>query len=238
MREIPSSLINECNNPIYLPYHPIMKHNSSTTRVRLVFNGTCKTSTGYSLNNLLMVGPKLHNDIVSILIRWRMYKYVLTADICKMFRQILVNEKDVDYQRIVSLHKSGEIKLYQLLTVTYGTACAPYLANRVLKQLIEDEGSNFPEAKTVLDEDFFVDDALFGGDSVEDTLKLKSDLILLLEKGGFPLRKFKANDIRLLDSSVDDLGGDHICFDQKERSDEAVLGLIWQSKQDEFHLSY
>lgn len=68
-----------------------------------------------------------------------------------MYRQILVNDRDVDFQRILRRPSLSEpLRHYKLLTVTYGTAPALYLAQRVLKQLVIDEGSNYPLALPVL----------------------------------------------------------------------------------------
>ncbi|XP_043277806.1 uncharacterized protein [Venturia canescens] len=61
-----------------------------------------------------------------------------------MYRQINVHPEDWDLQRILWLNSSGEIEKYQLTTVTYGLACAPFLAMRVMLQLIQDEGHKFP----------------------------------------------------------------------------------------------
>ena len=51
---------------------------------------------------------------------------------------------------------------YRLLTVTYGTAAAPYLALRVLEQLKDDEGAEFPLAVPVLRHQTYVDNCAFG----------------------------------------------------------------------------
>jgi len=68
-----------------------------------------------------------------------------------MYRQILVDSRDTDYQRIVWQLTSDEpITDYRFLTVTYGTAAASYLVLRVLDQLVDDEGAAFPLAVPVL----------------------------------------------------------------------------------------
>lgn len=73
-----------------------------------------------------------------------------------MFRQIRIHPADVNYQRIFWRDDSkSELAIYRLLIVTYGTASAPFLANRVLKQLAQDEGVNFPLAMSVLEEDVY-----------------------------------------------------------------------------------
>lgn len=62
--------------------------------LRIVFGGSCKTATNLSLKNLLHVGPKLQNDIASIIINFRKYAFVFTTDVKQMFRSIEVNDND------------------------------------------------------------------------------------------------------------------------------------------------
>jgi len=95
------------------------------------------------------------------------YKYVYTADIVKMYRQILIDPRDADYQRILWMKgNSNVISEYKLLTVTYGTAPAPFLALRVLLQLLCDEGESFPLAIPVLRDHTYVDNVLFGAEDI------------------------------------------------------------------------
>ncbi|XP_076638299.1 uncharacterized protein LOC143350233 [Colletes latitarsis] len=98
---------------------------------------------------------------------------------------------------------SAPIDEYQLLTVTYGTTPAPYLALRVLRQLIEDEGSCYPDAVQVLSYQAYVDDFFFGSDDLTSLRLIRNQTILLLQKGGFSLRKWASNDSRLL-SDIDE----------------------------------
>lgn len=87
-----------------------------------------------------MIGPKVQDDLFDIILRWRRLKIVITADVEKMYRQILVRSEDAEYQRIVWREKPDQpIKKYKLVTVTHGTSCAPYLAIKTLQQLVIDE---------------------------------------------------------------------------------------------------
>lgn len=68
-----------------------------------------------------------------------------------MYRQILVADRDIHFQRILwKPSSSGPIVEYNLRTVTYGTTSAPFLALRVIKQLAADEGERYPLAVPVL----------------------------------------------------------------------------------------
>ncbi|XP_032688215.1 uncharacterized protein LOC116852213 [Odontomachus brunneus] len=68
---------------VFLPHHPVFRDSSFTTRVRVVFNASSLTSTGSSLNNHLMIGPKLQVDLPAVLLRWRQFRFVYSADIAK-----------------------------------------------------------------------------------------------------------------------------------------------------------
>lgn len=85
----------------YLPHHCVIKESSSTTRLRVVFDASSKTAEGASLNNVLMVGPVLQQDLFSILLRFRSLRYVMTSDIAKMYRQIRLEDGQTALQRIV-----------------------------------------------------------------------------------------------------------------------------------------
>lgn len=42
----------------YLPHHTVFKENSLTWKIRIVLDGSAKSSTGYALNDGLMNGSK------------------------------------------------------------------------------------------------------------------------------------------------------------------------------------
>lgn len=98
----------------YLPHHAVIKEASTTTKLRVVFDAARKTSNGKTLNNNLMVGTKLQDDLFNILLRWRTHKIAITGDVEKMHRQILVKPCDAEYQRIVWRENPSEpIKDYK-----------------------------------------------------------------------------------------------------------------------------
>ncbi|XP_011860172.1 PREDICTED: uncharacterized protein LOC105557524 [Vollenhovia emeryi] len=55
----------------YLPHHCVFKAAGPSSKLRVVFDASCKTSTGFSLNDALMVGPAVQQDLMSILLRFR-----------------------------------------------------------------------------------------------------------------------------------------------------------------------
>jgi len=220
--------------PVYIPHPAVLKEGNHATKLRVVFNASCGTSNGTSLNDHLLIGPKLQQDLAAIILRWRQHQYVYTADITKMYRQILVHPDDVNYQRILwQPADCTTINHYALLTVTYGTACAPYLAMRVLHQLARDEGAPFPLAVAVFQESIYVDDALFGADEIEDVIQTREQLTALMKCGQFELRKWTSNVPELIIDIPVDMreNSDHLI--QRDESLK-ILGLSWKPSVDSF----
>ena len=65
----------------YLPHHAIFKESSTTTKTRVVFDGSAHTSADFSLNDCLMVGPNVQRDLFDIVLCFRKHRYVLTGDV-------------------------------------------------------------------------------------------------------------------------------------------------------------
>ncbi|GBM69371.1 hypothetical protein AVEN_272189-1 [Araneus ventricosus] len=186
---------NHSNDGYFLPHHGVLRPSSITTKLRVVFDARAKTTTGYSLNDLLCAGGVLQDDLFSILTRFRKHQYAFTADISKMFRQIEINPSQRKYLKI--LWKEGpeeNVKRFALKTVTYGTTSAPFLATRTLQQLAKDERENFPIASKVLLEDFYMDDCLSGASDINQFMALKKELGELLLRGGMTLHKWCSSE--------------------------------------------
>lgn len=162
----------------YLPHHGVLKESSLTTKVRIVFDASMKSSNGLSLNDTLHAGPTLQNDLFSIVCRFRTHQYVISADITKMYRQICLESSHWDYQRVFWRNNPSEpIQIYNLTTITFGVSSSPYLAIRCLKQLPTDNQNQFPTASTILLNDFYVDDLLSGANTIAETKLLRNQLI-------------------------------------------------------------
>ncbi|XP_026462883.1 uncharacterized protein LOC113369864 [Ctenocephalides felis] len=175
MREV--NEFREPTNAYYLPHHPVIKKESLTTKLRVVFDASCKTSNGRSLNDLQAVGPTIQKDIFSILLRFRRHKYALTADIEKMYRQVIIHKDDRKFQRIFWRDNSNDsIKCFELNTVTYGTASAPFLAIRCLEQLCKENYETYPIECEIIRKDFYVDDLITGADTLPQLKTIKQNL--------------------------------------------------------------
>ncbi|XP_068158224.1 uncharacterized protein [Drosophila tropicalis] len=175
---------NVCKKSFYLPHHPVIG-----AKLRVVFDGSFQDRDGRSLNDALHIGPCIQSNLFNVCLRFRMHRFVFSADIVKMFRQILVAPEHQNFQRILWREDPEEpLKHYKLTTVTYGTACAPFLAVRVLEQLATDHEYEFPRVARILFDDFYVDDVLTGAMNEQELLDIKEELILLMSRAQLELR--------------------------------------------------
>ncbi|XP_054723952.1 uncharacterized protein LOC129234086, partial [Uloborus diversus] len=154
-----------------------------------------------------------------------------------MFRQIRVHPDDTDWQRILWRNSPDDsITEYRLVTVTYGTSCAPFLATRTLHQLALDEQESYPVASSATIRNFYVDDLLSGASTREEAVQLVIELQEMMRKGGFNLRKWHSNDPSIFrDTSVDVQENDAVQFE--DDNDCKVLGIEWSPKLDVFKFS-
>jgi len=150
----------------FLPHHCVHKQESTSTKLRVVFDGSAKTTAGSSLNDLFLAGP-VQQKIFNILLRFRFFKVSLCGDICKMYRCVRVSYSD-DFLQCILWKESftEELSVFKLSTVTYGTKPAAFLAMRAMHQLSYDEEESFPIGAKIVRRDFYVDDLISGGDSV------------------------------------------------------------------------
>lgn len=232
----------EIDNPnaIYLPHHAVVREDKQTTKVRAVFDASCKGTNNKSLNDHLLIGPTLQADLKHLVMSWRESRICLTADIVKMYRQIKVNEADVDYQRILwRSNIAEEIKHYRMLRVTFGVSSAPYLAVKSLQQLSVDEGQRYPAAAKAVLSQFYMDDLLAGCENVEEGMHLYQQMNALVKKGGFSLQKWTSNSNELLQKMKQNEIGETV-EDGKEglkiKTDEVmkIVGLTWNRNDDSF----
>lgn len=219
----------------YLPHHPVVKESSTTTKVRGVFDASAKTSSGCSLNDLLLVGPVIQDDLYTIILRFRKHRIVLLADIEKMYRMIKIHPDDHFLQCVLfRFDKNLPITKYALTTVTYGLSPSSFLATRTLHQLAEDEGHLFPLAAKALKRDFYMDDFIRGEDTIESAIQLRQEMSELLMRGGFRLRKFCSNSNAVLKGvPEEDLATQsELTFDPEQTI--KTLGISWEPSNDQF----
>ncbi|CAI6351883.1 unnamed protein product [Macrosiphum euphorbiae] len=220
----------------FIPHHAVYRPADGDNKIRVVFDASAKGPQSLSLNECLLKGPKLQQDIVDILTRFRVPKIVFTADICKMYRQILVLPEYRTLQHVFwrssPLEKLVE---YELDTVTYGVNCAPFLALRVLKSIAAEDCDEYISVRKALTHQTYVDDICVGADTEQEALELQLNLITVLRRSGLELKKWSANTLSILNTiPVDSRGSGPLPFDTVDGYSTKILGIEWHPDRDSF----
>ena len=219
--------------------HAVRKDCSTTTKLRIVFDASAKTSTGVSLNDTLLIGHTVHSSLVDVLLRFRCHRIALIADVSKMYRAIHLTEDDKDLHRFV-WRKTPEEPLsdYRMTRVTFGVSASSFAANMSIKQNALELAEQYPLATRAVQEEFYVDDGLTGADSVEEAIELQRQLQELFLKGGFQLRKWNSSNPTVIEHLPQEIKGtlsSHTIPDPDQYT--KTLGILWNSVMDHFQLT-
>lgn len=226
---------SELNHKYFVPHLCVLKESSTSTKVRIVFDYSSKSSSLVSLNDISLKGPRVQPELLDILIRFRNFKYALTADIEKMYRQIPLNPNFHFLQNALWRDSpSDTFSCLQMTTVSFGQTSAPYLACRVLKDIAL-KHPHFPQVQEALLSQTYVDDILTGANSLVELEKLYSLLKSVLASSGFNLHKFCSNSVEMTKTHFPESPpGKDLNLDENPSK---ILGIYWTPKLDTFKIS-
>ena len=192
------------NKVSYLPHQAVCRDSVETTKVRVVYDASCKErKTGSSLNDCLHKGPSLTPLIFDMLLRFRSDKVALVGDIEKAFLNIEIHPQDRDCLRFLwvkDIHSpEPEVVTFRFNRVVFGVSSSPFLLNAVIRHHLQKYQGEDPKFVEKMIEGFFVDDLVTSCQDVKEALTLYEKAKERMMEGGFRLRKFKTNNKELGD---------------------------------------
>ncbi|UYV84483.1 hypothetical protein LAZ67_X002352 [Cordylochernes scorpioides] len=202
----------------FLPHRAVVKSGSSTTPVRPVFDASCKTKGGWSLNDCLAKGPNLLELIPDIMLRFRLNKIGVVADIEKAFLQISVEKEDRQFLRFLWWEdgKQENLRIYQHKRVVFGVTSSPFLLAATLKLHLD----QYEREVIQLLKCMYMDNCVNSVTSLEEAQVFQKQSIDLLSPAGFNLREWQ-------------MGGPGIVNGENI----SVLGMKWDTADDTLTIS-
>ena len=184
----------------YLPHHGVFRHDKLTTKLRVVYDASAKTD-GPSLNDCLYTGPNFGQNILDILLRFRLHRVALIGDVEKAFLMVSVADCDRDVLRFLWIsdvkQSIPEIIVLRFTRVVFGVSASPFLLNATIDHHME----KFRPADSHFVEKFrrsiYVDDLTAGSRHVEGAYEFYVKAKLHLAEASFNLRKFESNSSEL-----------------------------------------
>jgi hypothetical protein len=221
----------------YLPHHPVV-HPQKPEKVRVVYDCAAKFK-GTSLNDKLLQGPDLTNNLVGVLTRFRQEPVALMGDVEAMFHQVKVAQADRDALRFLwwtDGDLAEEPDEYRMAVHLFGATSSPSCASFSLRKTANDNKEDFDieTVNTVL-RNFYVDDCLKSVETDEKGARLVQQLCELLAKGGFRLTKWISNSRHVLAGIPEnDTVASLVNLDLEDLPVERALGVKWNVETDKF----
>ena len=220
----------------YFPIHAVYKQSSSSTKLRIVFDASCKTSSGVSLNDTLAAGPTLHPPLDQIMMRFRTYLVAVSGDISKMYREVELHPADRQFHWFLwRPDKSQPIGDYLMNRVTFGVTSSPYVAVQVLQQTADDHCDPNSKVHWHVHNSFYVDDLLAGAEDEESAVQLFNQLREVMLQGGFELKKWRSSSSHVLSKIPSELQESmplKEMVDSHSATYPKALGIVWNSRED------
>ncbi|UYV73725.1 hypothetical protein LAZ67_11000531 [Cordylochernes scorpioides] len=174
----------------YLPHRPVFKETNKTTPIRPVYDASCRTVKGMSLNDCLETGPNLLEHIPNFLIRFRDKKIGISADIRKAFQMIEVNPEDRKYLKFIWRNIGGSVT-FQHTRVVFDLTSSPFILGAVIEHHLKSVTyENFYVAQRLL-RSFYVDNCLTSPNKESDIVHLKEKASEIMNRAGMELRQWE-----------------------------------------------
>ncbi len=225
----------------YIPHHGVY-HPKKPDKLRVVFDCSAKYQ-GTSLNDHLLQGPDLMNNLTGVLVRFRQHPVAFMCDVEKMFHQFHVEEADRNYLRFL-WWKNGDLALqpqeYRMKVHPFGATSSPGCANYGLKHLAKENECMYPLGSKFITTNFYVDDGVTSVASTEEAIQVAREARQLCASGGLRLHKFISNDRVVLDSipiseRAIEVKAHDLNFDDTPL--ERALGIHWHIDSDNIRFS-
>ena len=218
----------------FLPHHVVCNPNKPE-KIRIVFDAAAKFN-GTSLNDNLLTGPDLLQDLPRLLIRFRERAVAIAGDIDQMFHQVLILPRD--RPALSFLWRSMEVNrppdTYEMNKAIFGAKCSPAIASFALQTVIKnccDKSLTRDEAAEV-SRQFYIDDFVTSEESVEKAKALLHTVVEVVADGGFKLRKWTSNSREVLESVAPENRAHPEADASMPLPSERVLGMAWDPEQD------
>ena len=219
----------------YLPHHGVI--HPKKRKLRVVFDCSA-SSRGTSLNDQLLAGPNLINDLVGVFIRFRRYEVAFAGDVEKMFHAFHVQPDDRKFLKFL-WWKNGDLSqeptVYRMNVHLFGAASSPGCANFGLKYLARMNQETLPEAARFVKNDFYVDDGLTSVPTTEEAISIIKGAIEICKSGGLRLHKFASNEPEVVNSLPESERSENTQVQGLKfvnSAEEKTLGMEWCMKED------
>ncbi|EGT52329.1 hypothetical protein CAEBREN_32802 [Caenorhabditis brenneri] len=211
----------------YIPHRVVVKMSSLTTKLRIVYDASSRKKDELSLNQCVHAGPPMLQSIFGILIRARMYKFIVIADIEKAFHQVQMQPQFRDLTRFLWLKDitkpatRDNTETLHFRKIPFGLTSSPFLlAATILFFLLR----NPHKLNDMTKDNLYVDNCLYHTNDKSEIPFLVKHAKEIFDMMPMNLREFIVNDPVEMEN-----------IPEKDRASALaikVLGYLWDSVKD------
>ena len=230
---VPDNLVDKAD-AWYIPHHGVL-NAKKPGKLRVVYD--CSANNGLtSLNSNLLSGPDLNNQLIGVLLRFRLHEVAFMCDIERMYHQFRVAEEDRDFIRFI-WGEDGDLHDYRMTVHLFGATSSPNCAKYGLRRIALDHGQHSPEAQNFILKNFYVDDGLTSVSTEAEAIKLLHETKEICAQGNLRLHKIVSNKLSVTESVPPEdrlRDSTHIDFHDTASPPEKALGVHWTIELDVF----
>jgi hypothetical protein len=221
----------------YLPHFGVY-HPHKPDRLRVVFDASAKFKNK-SLNEFLLQGPDMMNDLTGVLMRFRENRIAITCDIERMFHQFRVNKENRNLIKFIWYEDQDMTKTtdFRMCVHLFGATSSPAAATYGLRHLAKLHQETHPDGAKFIQQSFYVDDGLISVETPEEADKVIREARLICSAGNIRLHKFICSDrevLKSIPSSERSASAQNIDLTMDKLPQERTLGLTWNVDSDAF----
>lgn len=180
----------------YIPHQAVIKESSSTTKLRIVFDASSRARDACSLNDCLHQGPTLLPELVGILLRARLHRFLLIADVEKAFHQVRLQHTERDATRFLWLQdpwlppSSSNLRIFRFTRVPFGINASPFLLSGSIQFYLRHQANHLSNE---IIHNTYVDNVVLGAASNDEALQKYHALKTTFNSMHMNLREFVSN---------------------------------------------
>ena len=139
LSELERKIVEENQSVYFIPTSIVFKETSLSTPSRVCMDGSAKTDTGYSLNDLMVRGS-VSLDIGSLIQNWKSLPIAASGDLASYYCRFSLSPEFWPIQKFLwndSLDPEGPLKTYYIKTIIYGLKSSGLICHYGINKLID-----------------------------------------------------------------------------------------------------
>ena len=144
-----------------IPWDVVWKESSISTPTRSVFDASSKTSTGYSLNDILATGIADLAKLLDIVVEWQVGPVAILGDVSQFYPTIGMVEESWPFQKILlreDLNPNGRLIKAVIVSCIFGVCSSGGQSEEVIRVFAEKIKAKLPDTAKLLLKNRYVDD--------------------------------------------------------------------------------